>query len=88
MAKYLDRVTPEERDVLLLPPGITSPTTLMLRNEERLLAEVPEHELENIYCAVILPHKIRLELDYARKATFTTDMTVILRTAAAIIAGG
>jgi lipopolysaccharide/colanic/teichoic acid biosynthesis glycosyltransferase len=85
LAKYLDRVSPGERAVLLLSPGITSPTTLMLRNEERLLAAVPENELEDVYTTLILPQKIRLELEYARKASFTTDLQVLLRTAGAIL---
>lgn len=85
MAKYLEKVSAEERGVLLLPPGITSSTTLKFRNEEMLLAAVPEDEVERVYCVEILPQKIRLELDYARRATFTSDVAVLFRTAAAIM---
>jgi lipopolysaccharide/colanic/teichoic acid biosynthesis glycosyltransferase len=83
--KYLNRLSPEHRQVLRLLPGITSPTTLMLRNEEQLLATVPENELEEVYTTVILPQKICMELEYARKASFSTDLRALLRTVAAIL---
>jgi lipopolysaccharide/colanic/teichoic acid biosynthesis glycosyltransferase len=85
MAKYLDRVSLQDREILLLSPGITSPTTLMLRNEEELLAQVPAHELEDVYAKVILPQKIRMELEYARRASFLNDLQVLFRTATAIV---
>jgi len=84
LAKYLNRVSPEERSVLFLSPGITSSTTLLLRNEEQILEAIPENELEHVYSTVILPEKIRFELEYARTATFTSDIQVLFRTVIAL----
>jgi lipopolysaccharide/colanic/teichoic acid biosynthesis glycosyltransferase len=87
MAKYFRRLTPSERRVLLLRPGITSPATLAFRNEEQLLATVPEAELETFYCTAVLPKKVALEAQYAQTASLTSDVLVLMSTAGAILWG-
>lgn len=65
---------------LALRPGVTGFATLHFRNEEGLLPTLPINQLELHYKRVILPHKIRLDLSYAERATLWTDLSLALRT--------
>ena len=58
---------------------------LKFRNEEQLLAQIAPEELESFYVKKLLPHKIALELEYARKASIVGDTVMLLRTAAAVL---
>src|SRR5690348_9650327 len=53
-----------------LRPGLTGRASLLLRDEEGLLGSVPEQDLHNYYISHLLPHKARLDLEYAEAATF------------------
>ena len=79
---YVDRYTTEQRRLLALTPGITDPASLAFIDEERILADEPEPE--RAYVERIMPSKIRLNLDYAERATVTSDVLTILRTLAAL----
>src|SRR6267378_1914568 len=69
MLKYMQTVTGLDRNILYLRPGITSPASLKSRNEEQELAKVPLEEMEQFYISNLLPQKIRMDLDYAERAT-------------------
>ena len=75
---YVDKYTPEQRRVLSLTPGITDPASIAYANESELLAKSadPEHT----YVHVIVPDKIRLNLEYAEHATVWSDLLVIFGT--------
>lgn len=75
---YVALYTPEQRKVLEIVPGITDPASIAYRYENDLLACSPDPE--RTYIEEIMPEKIRLNLEYAIRATFWTDMMVILRT--------
>ncbi|HVO71270.1 MAG TPA: sugar transferase [Aggregatilineaceae bacterium] len=75
--RYVAFYTPTQRAILDVRPGITSLASLRYRNEEALLAG-PEWETH--YVQEILPTKLALDLDYARRATPWRDLLIILRT--------
>jgi lipopolysaccharide/colanic/teichoic acid biosynthesis glycosyltransferase len=85
MLKYMQALTGQDRNILYFRPGITSPASLRFRNEEKELAKVPAEEMEQFYVSNLLPQKIRMDLDYAERATFLTDCHVLLRTALSIL---
>jgi lipopolysaccharide/colanic/teichoic acid biosynthesis glycosyltransferase len=85
VSKYLAHLDEAQNEVLSLRPGLTGSASLRYRNEEQLLARVPVGDLEHFYCTRILPDKIRLDLDYARKAGFLSDLGILLRTFAVIL---
>ena len=84
LAEFWDEVQPADRHVLSLVPGITGWATLHFRNEEKLLAEVPEERVRQYYLNEILPRKIDLDLHYAAKATFARDLLILIQTCTAI----
>jgi len=83
--KYVDMYTPEQLDVLKLMPGITDPASIKYRNENELLAATRDAEGFNIdpeyvYVNEIMPDKIKINLEYAERASVMSDFATIIRT--------
>ncbi len=74
VAAYNDR----EREVLKLTPGITDPASIIYRNESEILSKFEDPEKQ--YIEKIMPDKIRINLEYARRANIISDIFVILQT--------
>ena len=77
---YVERYTADQRRVLELTPGITDLASITYRHEAELLARVDDPE--DMYLHQILPDKIRLNLEYAARATVRSDLRLILQTLA------
>jgi lipopolysaccharide/colanic/teichoic acid biosynthesis glycosyltransferase len=82
--EYLATLSEAQAAILNLRPGLTGKATLQYRHEERLLSSVRGEDLNRFYCSRILPQKVQLDLDYAGKAGFTSDVVILLRTFYAI----
>ncbi len=76
--RYVALYTPEQRRVLDLMPGITDPASIRYRHENELLSQAEDPE--KVYVEEIMPEKIRINLDYAQRATIWSDFWVILQT--------
>ena len=76
--KYVDLYTEDQRRVLELKPGITDLASVKYRRESELLAASPDPD--RTYVEEIMPEKIRLNLEYAAKATLWGDFRVIMLT--------
>ncbi len=72
--RYVAMYDAEQRRILDVRPGITSAASFAYRNEEQLLTS------EQQYIDVIMPAKLKLDLDYERSRTLLTDLRLILRT--------
>jgi lipopolysaccharide/colanic/teichoic acid biosynthesis glycosyltransferase len=70
----------EQQRVFTLRPGLTGWATLHFRDEEKLLAEVPEEQTASYYVDHILSQKTQLDLEYANRASFVGDIKIIMRT--------
>lgn len=81
--KYVALYSPEQRRVLELRPGITDLASVEFRNEEELLAAAAD--AESFYRSVCIPRKIQLNLEYAQRASFGSDLKLIAETFAAIV---
>lgn len=81
--KYVDLYTPEQREVLQVRPGITDPASIRYRNENELLAQVEDPE--RYYREVIMPDKLRLNLEYVHTMSFWNDIRFIFSTFRAIL---
>jgi lipopolysaccharide/colanic/teichoic acid biosynthesis glycosyltransferase len=75
--RYVAMYTPEQRRVLQVAPGITSPASLYYRDEETLLNG---QDWETQYIQQIMPAKLAIDLDYVTKANLGQDLSIIWRT--------
>ena len=70
------------REILSVRPGITSPASILYRDEETLLSSA---DVMEDYTRNILPDKMRLDRLYVRNHTFCSDLDTILWTAVILI---
>lgn len=70
-------------EVLSVRPGITDETSVRLRNESELLANVGD--LRKFYIETLMPLKLASYVDYVRTRSFARDFWILARTALAII---
>ncbi len=81
--RYVELYTEEQRRILALKPGITSPASIAFSHESDLLAEQPDPE--SFYRAELMPAKIREDLSYAERATVWSDCALIAKTLLRIV---
>jgi diguanylate cyclase (GGDEF)-like protein len=70
------------KELLSVRPGITSPASVLYRNEEELLKS---KDVMDRYLMDILPSKLRFDQLYVRNRTLVTDLDVIMLTGVALI---
>lgn len=70
--------------VLAVRPGITDPASLAHIDEATMLAAAADPE--RAYIEQLLPAKLRLQADYARRATLASDLGVLWRTLWVLVA--
>lgn len=75
---YADQLMGEEREVLMLRPGITGPASLKYRDEEELLAKQADPVKYND--EVIFPDKVRINRYYLHNYSFIKDIQMIICT--------
>lgn len=81
---YVALYDPRQRRVLEARPGLTGPASIRFSNESELLG--CHADPESYYVNVIMPQKIDEDLAYLARATVLSDLALILRTAARILA--
>jgi lipopolysaccharide/colanic/teichoic acid biosynthesis glycosyltransferase len=62
-------------------PGITGAATLVFRCEEEMLRQIPEEQIEAFCKYKLTPYKTNLDYEYAERATFGSDLALMMRTA-------
>lgn len=77
LERYVEMFPAEYTTLLRERPGLTDPATLAYRHEEQILRP---GDVETQYVKEILPRKLKLSLDYARRRTAFSDLLVILTT--------
>jgi lipopolysaccharide/colanic/teichoic acid biosynthesis glycosyltransferase len=83
--RYVALYPPGLRErALAVRPGLTDPASLAYIDEAALLAAAADPERE--YVERILPAKVRQAAAYAERATLASDLAVLARTAATLIA--
>jgi lipopolysaccharide/colanic/teichoic acid biosynthesis glycosyltransferase len=58
--------------------GITGAATIAFAREEAILDRVPNCHLDSFYYSAVLPAKHRLDADYMARATFLSDLKLIV----------
>ncbi len=80
--RYLPYYSPRYRQVLSIPPGITSIASIRYRNEEILL---PAENWEKVYVGTVLPAKLDIELSYLATRSPGQDLLILLATGFALL---
>lgn len=80
--RYVALYTEEQKSVLNVRPGITSPASVEFRDEEHLLTG---KEWETHYIHHIMPNKLAVDLQYTKNATLINDIVIIFKTLRAIL---
>jgi lipopolysaccharide/colanic/teichoic acid biosynthesis glycosyltransferase len=75
--KYVAIYDARQKRLLEVRPGITSPASLLYRDEASLLGG---EDWEQVYTRAILPRKLDCDLAYMEKATLWSDLRVIAQT--------
>ena len=70
--------TLEQRRLLSVRPGITGPAAVEFADEEALLSG---GDGQKRYVEQVMPRKLAVELAYADRATFASDLGILMRTA-------
>ncbi|MFU0833847.1 MAG: Exopolysaccharide production protein ExoY [Oscillospiraceae bacterium] len=81
--RYVDAYSPEGMATLLIRPGITAPSSIAFKDEDRLL--VADGDPDKIYIERILPPKTQMNLEYLRNISVLGDIKIIFQTIAAVI---
>jgi lipopolysaccharide/colanic/teichoic acid biosynthesis glycosyltransferase len=75
------KVPDHESDSPACRPGITGAATLVFAREEVFLDGLSEYALDHFVQQVILPAKKRIDSGYMSRATFRSDIGILLKTA-------
>lgn len=75
---FADELEGEDRIILSIRPGITSPASLAFRNEEEILANVDDPETYNR--EIIWPAKVAMNREYAENYSLRGDANIIWET--------
>lgn len=75
---YADNLKGDDRNILLLRPGITGPASLKYAAEEELLSTVQDPIKYNN--EVIFPDKVKINLDYYYNNSLFGDIKLIFKT--------
>jgi len=81
---FVARYDAEQRELLRWRPGITGAASLAYRDEEAVLAAAGD-DWEAYYISTVMPAKARLDIDYCRQRTATSDLRLIARTIASVV---
>jgi lipopolysaccharide/colanic/teichoic acid biosynthesis glycosyltransferase len=79
---YVALYSPEQRRVLSMKPGITGPTQLEYRDEASML---DGESVDDDYVSLIMPEKLKLDLEYVRNRSLLLDLKILWRTATTLL---
>ena len=83
--EYVALYTPEQRQVLLVRPGITDYASIAYRNENEMLEGASDPR--RMYIEEIMPAKLELNMKYLREISPLSDVKLIFATIAAVLRG-
>ena len=81
--EYVDLYTSEQRQVLLVRPGITGLASIRYRNENDLLSASADPN--RTYIEEVMPAKLALDLEYIPRACVSYDIKLILETLVTVV---
>ena len=85
VTRYVEQYENEYFATLLLPAGITSLTSIMYKDEEKLLSSA--EDADRVYVEQVLPEKMKYNLEYVKTFGFLTDIKLMFKTVKEVVAG-
>lgn len=76
--KYVEMYNEEQKRVLSIKPGVTDMASIKYSDETSLMEDA--EEMEKIYINVIMPDKLRLNLEYIDNLSIMNDIKIIFAT--------
>jgi hypothetical protein len=76
--KYVDLYNDEQKKILSVKPGITDLASIVYSNENELLAKYSD--AERAYIEIVMPAKLKLNLEYISKQSFSGDLKLMVQT--------
>lgn len=84
--KFVDLYTEEEQLILAVRPGITDWASIKFHNEGEIIAASGIADADEAYAQLIRPEKLRLQLQYVRHRTLSTDARIVAETIQTLVA--
>ncbi|NQT76962.1 MAG: sugar transferase [Bacteroidetes bacterium] len=81
--KYVELYSAEQMKVLNVRPGLTDYASLEYIDEDELLGQ--SEDPDRVYITEIMPAKLELNMKYVREQSFTTDLSIMIKTFRKII---
>ncbi len=81
--KYVERYSEEMRATLLLPAGVTSEASVEFKDEEDILTDA--EDVDTTYWEVVLPKKMKINLQSIEYFGFFSELKVLARTVWAMV---
>lgn len=81
--RYVLGYSAEQRRVLTVRPGLCSPAIVKYRHEEALLKD--SEDPESTYVRVVLPDKLRMDLDYVDHHSLPGDLRILIGSVLSIL---
>lgn len=83
VVKYVERYEPEYNATLLMPAGITSKTSILYKDEDKLLDVAVD--ADKVYVEKVLPAKMQWNLESIRRFHFLQDILIMFHTVFAVL---
>jgi lipopolysaccharide/colanic/teichoic acid biosynthesis glycosyltransferase len=81
--RYVAHYSPEMNATLLMPAGVTSMTSILYKDESKLLESAANPD--EVYVNDILPEKMKYNLEYIKNFGFWYDLKIMAETVFAVI---
>ena len=83
VVRYVEQYKNEYYATLLLPAGITSLTSIMYKDEEKLLSSA--ENADKVYVEQVLPEKMKYNLQYVKSFGFFSDIKLMFKTVKEVV---
>ena len=83
VVKYVDQYTPQMYATLLTPAGITSMASISYKDNDEFFTDPAL--VDKNYMEIILPEKMKLNLDYYKKFNVLYDIKVMVKTVGSVL---
>ena len=78
--KYVEVYNNDMFATLLLPAGVTSTASINYKDEDKILSNLIDEKVDDVYINSILPEKMKYNFEYLIKFSFINDIKICFKT--------